>query len=61
MTRYEWRHNFSLRLRQLMIDEGISQMELAEIIGVSGCYNKQLHKRETGAYNGGNSKHSTRV
>lgn len=37
MTRKEWRHNFSLRLRQLLIDEGISQMELAEIIGVSGA------------------------
>lgn len=35
MTRKEWRHNFSLRLRQLLIDEDISQMELAEIIGVS--------------------------
>lgn len=37
MTRKEWRHNFSLRLRQLLIDEGISQTELAEIIGVSGA------------------------
>lgn len=37
MTRKDWSHNFSLRLRQLLIDEGISQMELAEIIGVSGA------------------------
>lgn len=37
MTRKEWCHNFSLRLRQLLIDEGISQAELAEIIGVSGA------------------------
>ena len=37
MTRKEWRHNFSLRLRQLLIDEGISQAELSEIIGVSGA------------------------
>lgn len=37
MKREEWRHNFSLILRQLLIDEGLSQTELAEIIGVSGA------------------------